>query len=1162
MIKDIKFRLYFVRLFLIFFLFLLTFHQCLATTASLGYWKLDEIAGTSVADSSSSGGTGTNHNATSSVDVPSAILFANDRSLIFNSVYTSYVDLPSTGIVGAGDAWTMCAWFKSTTSTALQDIYTESYAGSTLSVVTLQMNATAGKVRLFVRNDANVGVIVNASVTVNDGLWHFACGVKTSDTNYRLYVDNVQFSPSPNTASLGTISVLNTHAIGANKQTNFSRYFTGNIDDVRVYDRALSSAELTSLYVGSDIDSVVPTQTNATTSTMVAGTSTLSTSGIATTTSITVTIRNATSSPLVGEAVSLSSSRGGSDTIYPASVVTDANGVAVFVVRSAVVGTSVYTATVDDVTITETISISYTGVKTDTGVTYTSTLDDLSLNMDVSYDNSLTNLPIVVTLHGYSGPYTGDDIIERLASKGVFAIKTYKRGYGGSQGTQDDSGREIYDFYDAIEYVKANYSSYVDENNINVIGYSGGGGNTYGLITKFPDYFRSVNIFFGMSDYCYDSTYSWWYNGSISYRTGMQSHIGGTPTSTPDRCYARAHYLGAKNNPYSHIQLFYDTAESIVPPSHATQYLTQNNAAGLSNVIVRTSSSTSTTTELVDDFSTDLSDFTFTGDGTTKFTWNPGGYIDWVGDRATSSNAVLKKLSSHRSYSKSDRIKASFTFSITDVDTNGVILFGFRNSTSTAIRNAVSLIVVNRTPSVRIDYNGTTLDLSNRDFTNFATTLSTGTSYGVDLEMNNSVVTAILKDTEGAALETKTVSFDAAKGFDGVDAFGMYNFHNGDNLGSATGTMDNLSIDAYARWIHGYPQEGAGTPEGNITAENYFVPDIISGTWSRSTVNVSGNMFIPGYVKTQKFQVFLGNGNDEVGNLTYNISGSGDSISNSKMLTVEGLTGTSTISLKLYELTPLTQYNIRDRDLTYGGDTTSQAISDGSGTLTFGGTLGSTHQYDIYSGTVQSSGLTSDSIVTSRISTGYSSGYSPFVFSSPRITKVVPVYNFVRDLAFGSSGMDVKALQTFLISKRLLSAGNDIGYFGPMTEAALVRYQSSNGITPAIGYFGPITRSVIATDYMGLDDITSGLPQISTATNFFGRDMFRGVSGVDVGLLQRYLNDHNFIVAQKGVGSPGYESDYFGPATQAALIKFQIANNISPAIGYFGPKTRAIVNGQ
>ena len=76
----------------------------------------------------------------------------------------------------------------------------------------------------------------------------------------------------------------------------------------------------------------------------------------------------------------------------------------------------------------------------------------------------------------------------------------------------------------------------------------------------------------------------------------------------------------------------------------------------------------------------------------------------------------------------------------------------------------------------------------------------------------------------------------------------------------------------------------------------------------------------------------------------------------------------------------------------------------------------------------------------------------------------------------------------------------------------------------------------------------------------FIRDVHIGSQGDDVKALQAYLDAHDFAVATSGNGSPGNESIYFGPATQAALIKFQIGHGISPAAGNFGPLTRKIVN--
>ncbi len=74
----------------------------------------------------------------------------------------------------------------------------------------------------------------------------------------------------------------------------------------------------------------------------------------------------------------------------------------------------------------------------------------------------------------------------------------------------------------------------------------------------------------------------------------------------------------------------------------------------------------------------------------------------------------------------------------------------------------------------------------------------------------------------------------------------------------------------------------------------------------------------------------------------------------------------------------------------------------------------------------------------------------------------------------------------------------------------------------------------------------------------FTRDLTVGVTGNDVMCLQQYLNDGgNSMVSASGAGSRGNESMYFGSRTAAAVAKWQAANGLSPAVGYFGPKSRA-----
>jgi peptidoglycan hydrolase-like protein with peptidoglycan-binding domain len=69
-------------------------------------------------------------------------------------------------------------------------------------------------------------------------------------------------------------------------------------------------------------------------------------------------------------------------------------------------------------------------------------------------------------------------------------------------------------------------------------------------------------------------------------------------------------------------------------------------------------------------------------------------------------------------------------------------------------------------------------------------------------------------------------------------------------------------------------------------------------------------------------------------------------------------------------------------------------------------------------------------------------------------------YNFAAYMLRGSNGEAVLNLQKLLIALHFLAAGNAVGHFGPLTQAAVQAYQKSNGIFQT-GTVGPVTRAVL-----------------------------------------------------------------------------------------------------
>ncbi len=83
--------------------------------------------------------------------------------------------------------------------------------------------------------------------------------------------------------------------------------------------------------------------------------------------------------------------------------------------------------------------------------------------------------------------------------------------------------------------------------------------------------------------------------------------------------------------------------------------------------------------------------------------------------------------------------------------------------------------------------------------------------------------------------------------------------------------------------------------------------------------------------------------------------------------------------------------------------------------------------------------------------------------TAPRTSTYVTSSTLSRDLKLGDTGNDVITLQKYLIYKGYLNIAPSAaqGNFGPLTQAALARFQKDTNISPASGIMGPITRTFI-----------------------------------------------------------------------------------------------------
>jgi hypothetical protein len=213
----------------------------------VGYWKLDELAGTNVRDWSGSGLTGT---ATGSplwsTSVPGAVTFTDPGSLKLTG--SNYVDV--TGPVTASNAaLTACAWVNLTSASGYQTFV--SVDGTNISGFYLQLSGVTGKFDFAIRSaDSTSSTLYEAdsTTTPSTGTWYHVCGVYTGSVA-RVYVNGSQQGSDVTVSS--SWNATGDTILGAGKWSGARvDYVSGTIDDVRVYNAALTSTQIAALAAG------------------------------------------------------------------------------------------------------------------------------------------------------------------------------------------------------------------------------------------------------------------------------------------------------------------------------------------------------------------------------------------------------------------------------------------------------------------------------------------------------------------------------------------------------------------------------------------------------------------------------------------------------------------------------------------------------------------------------------------------------------------------------------------------------------------------------------------------------------------------------------------------------------------------------------------------
>jgi hypothetical protein len=198
----------------------------------VGYWPLDDGSGTNASDHSGNGNNGTLTNA------PAWVAGKMGQALSFDGTNRSVIT-GTSAVLNMNNSVTLSAWFMLTTTAPTFQVL-ETSTGNSYYQITLGGN----KLRSFSTNTTPQSILGNT--TLKTGVWYLATFVWNAGT-MTLYLNGVQDATPTSytgTISSGTVGIK----IGADYPSSPSYFSNGSIDDVRVYNRALSATDVFNLY--------------------------------------------------------------------------------------------------------------------------------------------------------------------------------------------------------------------------------------------------------------------------------------------------------------------------------------------------------------------------------------------------------------------------------------------------------------------------------------------------------------------------------------------------------------------------------------------------------------------------------------------------------------------------------------------------------------------------------------------------------------------------------------------------------------------------------------------------------------------------------------------------------------------------------------------------
>jgi hypothetical protein len=214
------------------------------------YWRLGEQGGTNAADETTNTNIGTYVNGTQ-LAVPGALGGDSDTAVSFDGT-NDYVTAPSSTSLNLTAGATVEAWVKRTKAASWQVVVGKPGNGQTkFENYALWFNPSDQLVAYFGDGTNYTGV---GSTGAIDASWHYVVATYDNAT-VKLYVDGVLNNSSSSNIRL----TANTQPLNMGRANDNSLFFGGQLDEVALYNTALSVARVQSHYaVGRGPDTTPP----------------------------------------------------------------------------------------------------------------------------------------------------------------------------------------------------------------------------------------------------------------------------------------------------------------------------------------------------------------------------------------------------------------------------------------------------------------------------------------------------------------------------------------------------------------------------------------------------------------------------------------------------------------------------------------------------------------------------------------------------------------------------------------------------------------------------------------------------------------------------------------------------------------------------------------